>query len=375
MQKIRLISRIFVGLLFTFSGFVKSLDPLGSTYKFTDYFTAFGMSWAEQLAFALALIMSTAEFLVGLTLLFNIKTKISAWGALLFMAFFTPLTLVLAISNPVTDCGCFGDALILTNWETFFKNIVILIPTLIVFFGRNKFQTYLSNTTEWIATGVLTIAIVGFSFYCLNHLPIIDFRPYKIGTHIPDKMIIPEGAKADVYKTTFIYENLKTGEQKEFDETNYPWQDTLNWKWKDSKSILVEEGYHAPIHDFVIESDEDGDITDTLLKNANYTFLLVAYNINKSSIKHQDKINALAKYCKEKNLEFVCATSSNTEEIEKFKQKTKADYKFASCDEITLKTIIRSNPGLVMLKKGTVMNMWSHSDIPDVKEFEENILK
>ncbi|OFY89845.1 MAG: hypothetical protein A2236_03880 [Bacteroidetes bacterium RIFOXYA2_FULL_33_7] len=211
MRTIRLISRLFVGLLFTFSGFVKSVDPLGSTYKFTDYFTAFGMGWAESLSLPLAIILSTAEFIVGLNLIFGFRIKISAWLALLFMAFFTPLTLVLAIDNPVTDCGCFGDALILTNWKTFWKNIIILIPTLIVFFGRAKIKSYFSTIAQWSISVFLIVLIVGFQFYNLKHLPVIDFRPYSVGSYLPDKMVYPENAAPDEYKTLFYYKNTKTG--------------------------------------------------------------------------------------------------------------------------------------------------------------------
>lgn len=375
MRYIRFISRLFVGLLFAFSGFVKSVDPLGFTYKLTDYFTAFGMEWAESLSFPLAVILIAAEFVVGLNLVFGFRIKLSAWGALLFMAFFTPLTFVLAIDNPVTDCGCFGDALILTNWETFWKNVIILIPTLIVFFGRKKMKSYFSDGVQWSGSFTIIAIIMAFQFYCYVHLPVIDFRPYSVGSHLPDKMVYPEDAEPDEYKTLFYYKNKNTGEVKEFDETNYPWQDTLNWAWDDSKSVLVKEGYHPPIHDFVIESPEDGNIVDLVLEREGYTFLLVAYDITKSDNEYQNQINELATFSEGNNIEFICLTSSVDEEIEKFKSENNPTYKFYACDEITLKTIIRSNPGLVLLKKGTVIGKWSDSDIPTIEEFENEIFE
>jgi len=375
MKIVRLISRLFVGLLFMFSGFVKAIDPLGSTYKFTDYFRAFGMEWAEPIALALGFLLSAAEFIIGFGLFFNLKLKFSSWGALLFMLFFTPLTLILAIYNPVTDCGCFGDALKITNWQTFWKNIIILIPTIIVFISKNKIKSFLTPKFQLAILFVAFIGINLFSYYCYSHLPIIDFRPYKIGTHIPDKMIVPEGAPQDVYETIFKYQNLKTKEIKEFNQTNYPWQDTLNWKWVDSKSILIKEGYHAPIHDFVIESPEDGDITDLILEDENYSFLLIAYKLPESSTANQKEINELANFCNKTGYKFYCVTSSGEEEINKFKSINNVQYAFCSADEITLKTMIRSNPGLVLLKKGTVIGKWHNNDIPTIEEFKSSILK
>ncbi|OFX24836.1 MAG: hypothetical protein A2033_08910 [Bacteroidetes bacterium GWA2_31_9] len=358
-----------------FSGFVKAIDPLGSTYKFTDYFRAFGMEWAEPIALALGFLLSAAEFIIGFGLFFNLKLKFSSWGALLFMLFFTPLTLILAIYNPVTDCGCFGDALKITNWQTFWKNIIILIPTIIVFISKNKIKSFLTPKFQLAILFVAFIGINLFSYYCYSHLPIIDFRPYKIGTHIPDKMIVPEGAPQDVYETIFKYQNLKTKEIKEFNQTNYPWQDTLNWKWVDSKSILIKEGYHAPIHDFVIESPEDGDITDLILEDENYSFLLIAYKLPESSTANQKEINELANFCNKTGYKFYCVTSSGEEEINKFKSINNVQYAFCSADEITLKTMIRSNPGLVLLKKGTVIGKWHNNDIPTIEEFKSSILK
>lgn len=375
MKIVRIISRLFVGLLFMFSGFVKGIDPLGSTYKFTDYFRAFGMEWAEPIALALGFLLSSAEFIIGFGLFFNLKLKFSSWGALLFMLFFTPLTLILAIYNPVTDCGCFGDALKITNWQTFWKNIIILIPTIIVFMGKNKIKSVLMPKFQLVILSIAFIGINLFSYYCYSHLPIIDFRPYKIGTYIPDKMIVPEGAPQDVYETIFKYQNLKTKEIKEFNQTNYPWQDTLNWKWVDSKSILIKEGYHAPIHDFVIESPEDGDITDLILEDENYSFLLIAYKLPESSTANQKEINELANFCNKTGYKFYCVTSSGEEEINKFKSINNVQYAFCSADEITLKTMIRSNPGLVLLKKGTVIGKWHNNDIPTVEEFKSSILK
>ena len=191
MKLLRNICRILVGIVFIYSGFVKGVDPLGSDYKFTDYFNAFGMSWMGFSTLFFSFLLSMAEFLIGICLFLNIKIKTAAWGAILFMGFFTPLTLILAIKNPVTDCGCFGDALILTNWETFWKNIILLAMTLVIFYTRDKYKpifNFLEQTVVLVGTVIFMFCVQWYSF---RHLPIVDFRPYAIGKNISEGMAIP----------------------------------------------------------------------------------------------------------------------------------------------------------------------------------------
>lgn len=367
------ICRILVGLLFIYSGFVKGVDPLGSDYKFTDYFNAFNMGWMGFSTLFFSFILSMAEFVVGACLLLNIKTKWAAWGALLFMGFFTPLTLILAIKNPVTDCGCFGDALVLTNWETFWKNIILLALTLVVFLKRNKFKpmfNFLEQTLILIGIIIFMFCIESYSY---RHLPIIDFRPYAIGKNITEGMTIPEGAPHDEYLVTLKYKNKNTGEIKEFTEQNYPWQDTLNWEYSSSTEKLIKEGFKAPIHDFVLEHPNLGNITEEVLQDDNYTFLVVSYNINKANPAHQEKINKLAAMAQEKGYRFYGVTASNADDIRKYGEKNGGTpYEFCSTDEIQLKTMIRSNPGLILLKKGTVIDKWGHNDLPDAEALKNS---
>lgn len=353
---------MFVGLTFIFSGFVKAVDPMGSTYKFTDYFLAFGMDFLNDLAFPLAILLSTLEFTVGMSLVFNSRKNIFIWIALLFMLFFTPLTLILALTNPVSDCGCFGDAWVLTNWETFWKNILILACTLLVFWGRKKDQ---NRNPIWEQNLLLVFAILvagSISVYSYRHLPIIDFRPYHIGANISEGMRIPEGAPSDEYKSLFTYE--KNGEVKEFNETNYPWQDTT-WKFVDSKQIKIKEGYTPPIHDFSISNEKNGDITDMVLNHEGYTFLFVSKNLSEINDETIDKVLDLALYSLNYDLQFVAITASGKQEIDNFTSEHELPFEFYNTDEIQLKTIIRSNPGLVLLKKGTIIDKWHFSDFPD----------
>lgn len=374
MKLLRNTCRILVGLLFIYSGFVKGVDPLGSNYKFIDYFNAFHLSWMDGSAIFFSFILSLAEFLIGIALFLNIKTKWAAWGALLFMGFFTPLTLILAIKNPVTDCGCFGDAMVLTNWETFWKNVVLLAMTLVIFYNKQKFRSifnFLEQTAILICTLIFMLCI---EFYCYRHLPILDFRPYAIGKNITEGMTIPEGAPHDEYAITLKYKNKQTGEVKEFNEQNYPWQDTVNWEYVSSSEKLIKEGFKAPIHDFVIEHPEMGDITQDVLQDNGYTFLVVAYNINKTNTANQEKLNRLAAYAQDKGYRFYCLSASVGDDTRKYAETHHTNYDFCSTDEIQLKTIVRSNPGLVLLREGTILNKWGHRDLPEVDEIKDKDL-
>ena len=374
MKLLRNICRILVGLVFIYSGFVKGVDPLGSTYKFIDYFHAFHMSWMTGTALFFSFLLSSAEFIIGVCLFLNIKTRWAAWGALLFMAAFTPLTLILAIKNPVTDCGCFGDALVLSNWETFWKNIILLLLTLVIFYNRQKFKSWFNFLEQTLIAGGTLIFILCIEFYCYRHLPLLDFRPYAIGRNIGEGMTIPEGAPRDEYEITLKYRNKNTGEIKDFTEQNYPWQDTVNWEYASSSEKLIREGYKAPIHDFVIEHPSAGDITQEILEDKGYTFLAVYYNIGKADPEHQEKLNRLAAYAQEKGYRFYGLTASLNEDIRKYAETHRVPYDFCATDEIQLKTMIRSNPGLVLLKEGTILNKWSHRDLPETEDLKDKEL-
>lgn len=374
MKLLRNICRILVGLLFIYSGFVKGVDPLGSNYKFIDYFNAFHLSWLGNTALFLSFILALAEFMIGLCLFLNIKTKWAAWGALIFMAFFTPLTLVLAIKNPVTDCGCFGDALILSNWETFWKNIILLLMTLVIFYNKQKFKSIFNFLEQTVLLACSLIFMLCIELYCYRHLPIIDFRPYAIGKNITEGMTVPEDAPHDEYAITLKYKNKQTGEIKDFTEQNYPWQDTVNWEYSSSSEKLIKEGFKAPIHDFVIEHPEMGDITQEVLQDNSYTFLAVAYNINKTNPQNQEKLNRLAAYAQEKGYRFYGLSASVADDTRKYAEAHQVNYEFCSTDEIQLKTIVRSNPGLILLHEGTILNKWGHRDLPEVDEIKDKDL-
>jgi uncharacterized membrane protein YphA (DoxX/SURF4 family) len=374
MKAVKHISRILVGITFIFSGFVKGIDPWGSAYKFTDYFNAMGLEWLTWAAFPLGIILAFAEFAIGVGLLFNVFHRFFSWLALLFMAFFLPLTLWIALKNPVTDCGCFGDALVISNWETFYKNIVLMGLALIVFRYRNDMPEIMGKKSRFILAGIFTAVYIWAGVYSYNHLPLFDFRPYKVGVNIPEGMEIHGDAPQDEYDNIFYYKNKNTGEVEEFTEENYPWQDTLNWEFHDMESILIKEGYEPPIHDFRIETPEGDNIIDFFLYDENYVFMLIAYDLNKTATKPLGKINTLANWAMEEGMSFICLTSSLPDESRAFAEEHDIAFEFFNCDEITLKTIVRSNPGLVVIKDGTVVKKYHYNDIPTPAEFQNEFI-
>ena len=374
MRLVKNLCRIIVGIVFIYSGFVKGIDPLGSDYKFTDYFNAFGMGWMNATTLFFSFALSLAEFLIGIALLFNLWVSRMAWGALLFMAFFTPLTLVLALTNPVSDCGCFGDAMILTNWQTFWKNIILLLLAIMIFVYRKEYKSSLPLMGQFSFLTLAGAGMLCLSIYCYRHLPVLDFRPYAVGKNITEGMRRPEGAEPDQYEVTLKYKNKQTGEIRSFTEENYPWQDTLNWEYESSSERLVKKGYITPIHDLVIEHPTLGNITEEILEDDNHTILAVAYNLNQSDTQYQPAINRLAEYAREKGIRFYGLTSSSERDIEAYKKRNHVPYEFCTADEIQLKTMIRSNPGVIILREGTILDKWAGKDVPDVKELQDTDL-
>lgn len=362
-------SRVILGLVFMFSGFVKGIDPWGSAYKFTDYFNAWGMESLLPQAFPLGVLLSASEFLIGTALTANVLVSFFSVLSLFFMLFFTGLTLVIALSNPVTDCGCFGDALKLTNWQTFYKNLALLILALFVF--RQRYRLKPAGLPVRAVLSVITVMLFAYlAVYSYNHLPIIDFRPYRIGTDIPGAMKIPPDAPADVYKNTFYYQNRKTGQKKKFTEGNYPWRDSLNWEFISMDSKLIRKGYEPPIADFTIETAEGEDVKDFFLLDPGYTFIFVVYDQEKADLSGLQAIRTLADYAHENRMNFIGLTSAAPAPTEEFKTKNKLHFEFFNVDEITLKTMIRSNPGLILIRDGVILDKWHYRDFPSVREFE-----
>ena len=368
MRFLKLASRILIGLVFMFSGFVKAVDPLGSAYKFGDYFQAFHIGFLQPFALVLGIILCTAEFVAGFSVLTSYRIKTGIWGVMLLMIIFTPLTLVLALTNPVSDCGCFGDAIHLTNWQTFGKNIILLIPALFLFINRKNQGKNHEPVKEWIIISAVTVMFVVFSLLNLRYLQLFDFLPYRTGNNIPEGMKIPEDAPADEYLSTFIYE--KDGVQKEFTLENYPADDTT-WVFVDQKSILVKKGFVPPIHDFGITTTEGDDITDWILSNPGYTMLMISTKLNEAQRTHLQEGFDLGEWCKREGMCFYIVTASGSDEVRNYLN----DLTFCTADEITLKTIVRSNPGYMLLRDGKIVGKWSWATLPPKESFVNEMTK
>ena len=357
-------------MVFIFSGFVKAVDPWGGAYKIQEYFFAFKLSDLSLFSIPLSFFQAAVEFGVGVCLLIGIYRRFNDILALLIMLFMTPLTLYLAIANPVTDCGCFGDALVISNWQTFYKNIFLLAAAVVVFIWYKSMTPFFSRKGYFWSSAWIYIFVIGVSFYCFRYLPVIDFRPYKIGVNIPEKMIIPEGAKSDEYEYKFFYS--KDGKVQEFTIENYPRGDS-SWTFVNTEHRLIKKGYTPPIHDFSITDLNRDEITDDILYNPSYTFLLIARKLGEAKDANVDKINDIYDFSIDNDYGFYAVTSSLDDEIQEWIENTGAEYPFCTADDTTLKTIIRSNPGLLLIKDGTIINKWPNTCLPDINKLNKLI--
>jgi uncharacterized membrane protein YphA (DoxX/SURF4 family) len=357
-------SRFLLGAVFVFSGFVKAIDPLGSAYKFMDYFAAFNLQWLDSFAIFLSVALSAIEFIIGAALMVGVKNKLSAWGGLLFMGFFTPLTLYLAINNPVSDCGCFGDAIIMTNWQTFYKNVIFMVLAIITFYFRNKFKKLFCCKVEWGVILVLLAIPLFVSFYAFRYLPMMDFRAWKEGTSM--KM------STDEDKYYLIYQNKETGEIQEYLSPNFPWDDSLwvaTWEFVDQRieAVPYPENY-------IFMGDENGqDYFKAFTQHPNFQFLLIIYAFEEMNVQNIEAIKAFAATSIKNNIDFVGITGSTPKTTSEFIEKYEFPFEVFYSDEITLKTVVRSNPGLLLIKDGVILAKWHHRNFPlfDKIDFEK----
>ncbi|MBQ8158677.1 MAG: DoxX family protein [Prevotella sp.] len=315
--------RLLLALVFILSGFVKAIDPLGTQYKIADYLEAFQLSglMPDMALLSISVLQAIVEFLLGIFLLFAIRRRFTSRVVLLLMLVMTPLTLWLALTNPISDCGCFGDAVVLTNWQTFGKNVVLLGAAIVVALWPMKMFRFVSESNQWIVINYSALFALGTSLYCLYSLPLFDFRPYHVGT------------------------DLRKG-----------WNEMM-------------EGKESVYSDFFIERVGDfADITDSLLSDTGYVFLLVAPHLEVADDSRLDLINELYEYAKQHHYPFYGVTSSGERAISNWRDITGAEYEFCLTDGIVLKTVIRSNPGLVLLKDGVIIGKWSHNRLPSLDE-------
>lgn len=370
MQKLRItvvnVCRFVLAATFIFSGYVKAIDPLGTLYKLKDYAAAMSLNGLlpDWVLVGVAIALGALEFALGVFILFAVRRHVVSRIMLAFMTAMTVLTLWIFVADPVKDCGCFGDALKLTNGETLLKNIVLIACAALVAWRPVDMARFISRSNQWIVRYYTVAYIIITSVYCLYTLPIFDFRPYHVGMNIKQGMEIPEGAEQPEFESTFLLR--KNGETREFTLDNYP---DSTWEYVDTRTVQTKKGYEPPIHDFALTSCDTGeDITEQVLTKKGYTFLLVSPRLAVADDSNFGDIDQIYEYAEENGADFYCVTASANDEIERWRDLTGAEYQFCNADETTLKTMIRSNPGLMLLKDGTIIDKWSHNALPQTDD-------
>lgn len=363
MKYITQISRIFVGVLFIISGFIKLNDPLGFSYKLQEYFSAevLNIPFLEPYALLISVFVVVFEVVLGVFLLIGYKPKFTIYSLLAMIVFFTFLTFYSAYFDKVKDCGCFGDALKLTPWQSFWKDIILLVFILILFAGLKHIKPIFTKLPTTIIALISFIVSLWFGYHVLMHLPAIDFRAYAIGKNIKEQMIIPEDAAKPVSEYTWTF-NVN-GEEKEFvTDGRYP---TVDGEYVGVETKTIDEGYVPPIQDFSIESDDE-DLTEQFL-NTEKLLIVAMYNISKAEKEGVEKLKQFTDNALQKGYTVIGLTSSGADEKALVKRDHNLNFDFYLCDEKVVKTIVRSSPGIVLLEKGTVVNKAHWNDIEDIE--------
>ncbi len=362
MKLITNIARILVGLLFIFSGLIKANDTLGFSYKLNEYFEIFGTTFIIPISQPLATFICIFEILLGFTLLMGARRKLTLWLLLLMIVFFTFLTFYSAYFNKVQECGCFGDFLHLTPWTSFTKDLVLLVLIILLFIGKDYINPIFSPRLENVLLIIIFIGVTAFPIYTYNYLPVKDFRAYKVGTDLY-KAIHPK------VKFYYLLKNKKSGEQKEFDSWPPNWD--TEWDYISNRTENVDKNVTA-INGFVMHNQYGEDYTDEFLQKPDFKFLLVEYDVTKANQSVQGKINDFASVCALNKVEFAALTSTDSISLLNFKKQNNVQYPFyTNYDDVPLRTMIRSNPGLILFKGSTVVAMWHYHSFPsfdDVKQ-------
>ncbi|MFM8432337.1 MAG: BT_3928 family protein [Bacteroidota bacterium] len=368
MKVIAQISRLLVGALFIFSGFIKANDPLGFSYKLDEYFVVFGIPWMSSVTLLMAIGICAFEIGLGVALLLGAKMNFTSWSLLLMIVFFTFLTFWSWKFDVVKDCGCFGDFMHLEPFQSFMKDVILLVLILFIFLKRHEIGPLVGERFSTVLAYMGFLVSLLFSLHCYYHLPVIDFRPYAVGKSIPEGMKLPPGAKTDSVAMVFIYS--KDGKNVELTTEQLSTIDE-SYKFVDRIDKKIREGDKAPIHDFTISDTNGTDITEDVL-SMDKAFLLVAYDINASDKGVQGKINDFVSLCQRDGIEFIGMTSSLKDDVAKFTTSNGSKFDYYFTDGTTLKTMIRSNPGLILLRKGTVKAMWHWYDFPSFDEVKKS---
>ncbi|MCL6272609.1 DoxX family membrane protein [Muricauda sp. 2012CJ35-5] len=356
------ISRIVVGILFIISGLIKLNDPVGFSFKLEEYFSqgVLDLPFLMPLALTISLFVVIVEVLLGILLLIGFKPKFTVWSLLLMIVFFTFLTFYSAYFNKVTDCGCFGDAVKLTPWESFTKDVILLGLILILFFGRKHINSIFNTKTNWIIGGVSLVACILFANQVLNHLPTVDFRPYKIGANIEEGMSVPDDAPKPLYEYAWRF---KVDGEDKIVVTNgeYP---SVDGEFLDVETTEIQKGYEPPIHDFTIEQNGVDFAPELLMVDK--LMMVIAYDLAKSDKAYFKDVAELANSAKKKNYQVIGMSASSDAQTSQLIKEFNLDFQFYFTDETTLKTIVRSNPAVLLLEKGTIVQKVHHNDLDQI---------
>ncbi|QWX82843.1 DoxX family membrane protein [Cellulophaga sp. HaHaR_3_176] len=356
-------SRVFVGLLFIISGFIKLNDPVGFSFKLEEYFSfgVLNLPFLEPHALKIAIVVVILEVLLGVLLLIGFRVRFTVWSLLLMIVGFTFLTFYSAYYNKVTDCGCFGDALKLTPWESFTKDIILLILILILFFKKGYIKLIFGAGFNRFVTMLSLLACTVFAYYVLNHLPAIDFRPYKIGANITEGMSVPEDAPKAIFDYHWKFK-INGKEKIITTQGDYP---TVDGDFVDVETIEVQAGYEPPIHDFTIEK-EGVDMAPEFL-NEPKLVVVVAYDLAKSNYKAFEEVKTITDDAIEKGYKVIGMSASSEDFKIKLQKEYKLNFDFYFTDQTTLKTIVRSNPGVLVLENGTIKQKVHFNDLDELK--------
>ncbi len=390
------ISRLLVGLLFIFSGFIKANDPIGFSYKLTEYYSVFGTGFLQHYEVVQAILICVAEIVLGVCVLIGTRMRITSWLLLLMILFFTFLTGFTAIGNwffenpdssttqwwanllgfvpreiyYMKDCGCFGDAIKLTPWQSFFKDLLLLLLILIIFLRRNKIRPYFARIMQTNLILFFTAASAFFSVYCWMYMPVINYLKWQEGndilqltTEIPDER-----------EYRFVYRDKQSGELGTYTADNLP-NDPDRFEYVDRKDSIIKAGKPAEIHDFSIRNAQDEDITREVLEEETFKLFIVAYDLSTTRVKSIRKFRDHVKAWQDKGYKVYAFTNSDRDEFEKFRHEHQLAFPFYQMDRTALKSVIRSNPGYILLYKGTVVARWSARNSPDIKDLEKAVNK
>ncbi|TLP77051.1 BT_3928 family protein [Maribacter sp. ACAM166] len=355
--------RIFVGILFIISGFIKLNDPVGFSFKLEEYFSqgVLDLPFLTPYALAISILVVIIEVMVGVMLILGYKRKITVWTLLAMIVFFTFLTFYSAYFNKVTDCGCFGDAIKLTPWESFTKDIVLLVLILILYVGRKYITPLLKPQPVKAVLVVSFFACIGYVYYVLNHLPVIDFRPYEIGKNIEQGMGVPEGAPKAIFEYKWRFE-VEGVEKIIVTNGDYP---TVDGEFIDVETKELQAGYEPPVHDFTVEQEGE-DFASVLLQEPKL-MMIIAYDLRKANLEVFEEVKVATDKALKRGYKVIGMSASGRDQTDVLKKQYNLDFDFYFTDETTLKTIVRSNPGILVLEEGTIRQKVHYNDIEDLE--------